>query len=132
MKKLFLLFAVIFLGSCTTEDLDLFYPNYNDQNSVNPPSWLLGTWHDNRGNEFRFTQYDVDYRFGNSTYSANDEILYFSENYGNPEVFEYKDSDTYTLSYYYSEFSKMKFNFSRISNNKMESNGFISGTFIKD
>lgn len=132
MKKLILLLTLFIVSSCTVEDLELLYPNqYNNQNYVNPPAWLLGTWRDSKGNEFTFTQYDVIYSFGSSTYSAYDEIYYYGENYGDPDVFETSYNNSYTLNYYYSSYSKMKFNFNRISNNRMQSNEFMSGTFIR-
>jgi len=134
MKKLILLFALIFITSCSKDDTIHEEDQFNDITYMyfDPPTWLLGTWTNIQGDKITFTSNNVIFNeYGNPIYSANEEIAYYEEHFGNPNIQETAYANYYSLKYNYNIDYRMKFTIIQISQRQIDVSGFFTGTFTK-
>ncbi|MCV2484692.1 hypothetical protein OD917_07135 [Flavobacterium sp. SH_e] len=142
MKKLILLFTFISLASCS-HDADVHdykeEKNYQGPRYMDPPAWIQGTWMDDKQRAFKFTQDDLLYKYPMQNFiSTSDEIYDYEskywkeyEQYQNPNVQEVELIDYYSLKYNCYGAPSKKFMFTRISENQIESTGFMPGIYTK-
>lgn len=127
MKKLFLLFSLIIITSCSTSDDD----KIEATNYFNPPAWIQGVWKEpNSGATFTFSNDNVICRL-------NDHKVNFKENADDLKkmgayvnVQETIKNDTYTANFQYEDESLL-LSFTKTSNTEIESEAYLQGTFIK-
>ena len=133
MKKLILLFALIFITSCSKDDTNHEDVFTNDTYMYfDPPTWLFGTWTNTQGDKITFTANNVIFNeYGNPANSANEEIAYYEKNFGNPNIQETAYANYYSLKYNYNIDYRMKFTIIQISERKIDIEGFFTGTFTK-
>lgn len=135
MKKLIVLITLIVLSSCSYDD-DNKEKYYNGPRYMDPPVWLQGVWMDDKQREFKFTEDDLLYKYPMQNFiSTSDEIYGFQtqslDYYTNPNVQEIELIDYYSLKYNCDKAPSKKFMFYKISDNQIESTGFMPGIYTK-
>lgn len=136
MKKLLLLLSLISIISCSKHDDDDYKEKiYNGPTYLEPPTWLQGIWMDDKHRGFKFTEYDLLYKYPMPNYiSASSEIDYYAsqlDEYEYPDIQEIELKDIYSLKYYMYSGQSRKFIFTKISDNQIESSGFMPGIYTK-
>lgn len=123
MKKLFLLFSLIIITSCSSSDEDT-------SGIFNPPTWIQGVWKDeSSGATLTFTQRDIKYSTDGNSYSFSKQTTKFTH------VLAQEISST--PNFYVSDFSQgqegsiIRFSFVKTSDTKMESKGHLPGNYTK-
>lgn len=132
MKKLLVLLCVVFMYSCSSDELDGVAENGGKiKTSINPPSWIRGKWSDSKGKIIEFTKNDIIIDPNGNPYRVKGELDYFLLIDEDPEIVETATDSTYNLQFKESASSKKNFKFIKISDIEIESKGIYKGTYAK-
>jgi hypothetical protein len=131
MKKLLLLFSLIIITSCSSSDDDNSGKTNNSGDSFNPPAWLVGTWKDT-GNivTYTFTNDDIICTAGGHRLSFKDQATELKNAKGTYSIKETKIDDNYTAEFKTSAGTTI-LSFTKVSDTRMTSDGYLDGTYIK-
>lgn len=134
MKKLILLLSLIIVTSCSSSSSDDDSGNVNPNTAYfNPPVWIQGTWKETvTGATYTFTKDDIIYAIGGNRVSNKEQVLSLKES-GSKDVsvIETINNNSYTADYKITRDVTTTFSFSKISETKIKSTGFLDGTYIK-
>lgn len=139
MKKIFLVFAIVFLSSCSHDDDKIKEIQYDGPRHMDTPTWIQGVWMDDHDRAFKFTDNDLLYKYPMLNYSsASSEIddyekyYWKRETYQNPNIQEVEIIDYYSVKYNcIDNQSSKKFSFKRLSETQMEATGIMPGIYTK-
>ncbi len=131
MKKIVLLLSLLFIYSCTSEEEEQEEQGSHFQTTISPPEWIQGKWNNGQGTEFECTKSNIIWDSSGNIYKVTGEIWYYTIQDIDPEIVEKQTDTTYTLQYKVSASEIRKFNFYKISDNKIESKNFFKGIYTR-
>lgn len=133
MKKVFLLFSLFLMLSCSNSD-----DNNNLSNSdFNPPNWIQGTWTQESeigldGGTFTFTSNDFCLSTSGVDQQCQRELIEQLRQSGvNPSVIEYITDDAYTIEINYGLGQSSIYSFEKLSSNSIEWTAVPGAVFTK-
>jgi hypothetical protein len=124
MKKLLVVFSLVIITSCSSNDAESGY--------YYPPSWIQGTWKESSsGDLLKFSKSDIIY----TSISGNSTVSFSKDSYKFPTSSVQliaSTGDNYIFDYFqFKEAVPVRFNFVKTSNSMIKSTGFLPGNFVR-
>lgn len=132
MKKLILLLTVLLttFTSCSSSEDDNSGKTNETGDTFNPPSWIIGTWKDDSNTiTYTFTTDDILCTVSGTRLSFKDQATLLKNSNVPYSIIETKSNGSYHAEF--KTTSTTIFNFTIKPDGKMVSDGYLSGTFIK-
>jgi hypothetical protein len=124
MKKLILILSLYIIASCSSNDEESY-------GVFSPPNWIQGSWKNDAGETLTFTERDIKYS------PKKEKQISFSRETKKLSSNSYSQQISSTPTLYVVDFTQntqgatIRFNFVKTSEKKIESKGYLPGSYTK-
>ncbi|MTH16992.1 hypothetical protein [Flavobacterium sp. LC2016-01] len=130
MKKLILLLSLVIITACSSSSDDDSGKANTTGDSFNPPAWIIGTWKDTGATTYNFTNDDIICTVSGSRLSFKDQAKSLKDAKITYSIKETKTDNSYVAEFKFSAGTTI-FSFTKTADNKMTSDGYLSGNYTK-